>query len=396
MVDGNTLVVGQSGGPTAVINESLAGVIGAAMSAGGEVGDILGLAHGVEGLLEGNFRNLRRQAPDFLRSLRETPSSILGSCRYRLRDADFEPALTALRVVGARYFVYIGGNDSADTTHRLALAARAANYDLRCVGVPKTVDNDLVGMDHCPGYGSAARYVAISTMEACRDTEAMRRSDPVKLIEVAGRHAGWIAAASALGRRAPEEGPHLVYLPERPVDAEQVVHDVAGAHREFGHVVVVLSENQPESNGAVLGSGGLPHHVDPFGHTYFQSPAQFLARALGQQLGLRARWEKPGTMQRTSTAHRSQVDADEALELGREAVRMALAGMSDCMAIIQRESDHPYRSSLGIAPLSAIANAQRVLPAEFISEPSSGLTHAYRQYAEPLLGGPLPNHARLT
>jgi len=392
---GNTLVVGQSGGPTAVINQSLAGVVEAAMTADSAIGDILGLAHGIEGLLGRHFRNLRRQLPDFLPSLRETPSSILGSCRYRLRTADVEPALASLREVGARYFVYIGGNDSADTTHRLALAAQAADYDLRCIGVPKTVDNDLVGMDHCPGYGSAARYLAISTMEACRDTEAMRRSDPIKLIEVAGRHAGWLAAAAALGRRAPEEGPHLVYLPERPIDAEQILRDVADAHREFGHVVAVLSENQPEPSGAVLGSAGRPHHVDPFGHPYFESPAQFLVRAVRDQLGLRARWEKPGTMQRTSNAHRSQVDADEALELGREAVRLALSGRSDCMAIIQRESDAPYRAALGTAPLASIANAQRLLPAEFISEPTGGPTPAYRKYAEPLLGGPLPNHARL-
>ena len=395
MTGRGALVVGQSGGPTAVINRSLAGVIAAALAAGDAVGDILGLAYGVEGLLAGDFRDLRRQAPDFLDLLADTPSSVLGSCRYRLRDDDLEGALAVLRRVEARYFVYIGGNDSADTTRRLAAAARAANYELCCVGVPKTVDNDLVETDHCPGYGSAARYLAVSAMETARDTEAMRRSDPVKLLEVAGRHAGWLAAASALGRRSPDEGPHLVYLPERPVAAERILADVADAYRAFGHVVVVLSENQPDPAGAVLGSGGVPRYVDAFGHAYFDSPAQFLARAIGDELGLRARWEKPGTMQRMSVAHRSRVDAEEALAVGREAARLAIDGVSDVMVVIRRASGEPYRSALATAPLAAVANAQRVLPPEFIAEPAAGPTEAFRRYAEPLLGEALPRHARL-
>ena len=353
------------------------------------------MRHGIQGLLESDLVDLSSRPPSFVDRLKRTPSAILGSCRYRLRDEDVERALSALRRLGARYFVYIGGNDSADTTHRLAVAARAADYDLRCVAVPKTVDNDLVETDHCPGYGSAARYLAVSTMEACRDTEAMRLSDPIKLIEVAGRHAGWLAAASALGRRAPDEGPHLVYVPERPVGAERILGDVAEAYRAFGHVVLVLSENQPEPAGGVLGSGGEPRHVDPFGHAYFDSPAQFLVRAIGDELGLRARWEKPGTIQRTSIAHRSHTDADEALAVGRAAARLAIEGVSDVMVVVRRESDAPYRSALGTAPLATIANAQRALPPAFIGEPAAGPTEAFRRYAEPLLGEPLPRHARL-
>ena len=388
------LVVGQSGGPTAVINRTLAGVIEATVAAGSAVGDIVGLKHGVEGLLAEEFVDLRRQAPDVLGRLRDTPSSVLGSCRYRLRDEDLDRALAILRRVDARYFVYIGGNDSADTTHRIGQAARSSGYDLRCVGVPKTIDNDLVETDHCPGYGSAARFIAIATMEASRDTEAMRRSDPIKLIEVAGRHAGWLAASATLGRQSPEEGPHLVYVPERPVSPERVLRDVADAHRESRHVVLVLSENQPDPAGAVLGSGGRPRHVDAFGHAYFDSPAQFLVHAIGDELGLRARWEKPGTLQRMSIAHRSTVDAEEALAVGREAARLAIGGTSDVMVVIRRESDAPYESGLATAPLAAIANTQRVLPPEFIGEPAAGATEAFRRYAEPLLGDPLPQHAR--
>jgi 6-phosphofructokinase len=389
------LVVGQSGGPTAVINRSLAGIIRAALAAEDRIGSIVGLRHGIEGLLGGQFADLRRQSPGFLDALEETPSSILGSCRYRLADEDLDRALAALRQLNAGIFLYIGGNDSADTTHRLALVARAAGDDLVCIGVPKTVDNDLVGMDHSPGFGSAARFLALAAMEASRDTEAMRRSDPVKILEVAGRHAGWLAAASALGRRHDDEGPHLVYVPERPVSAESILADVAETHKAYGHVVMVLSENQPGADGHVFGSGGQPRHIDAFGHAYYDSPAESLVSQICGQLGLRARWEKYGTLQRMSISCRSETDAAEASAVGQEAVRLALSGETDTMAVIQRASDEPYRWTLGTASLAQVANEQRFLPPEMAPEPRSGPTPAFRQYAEPLLGAPLPEHARL-
>jgi ATP-dependent phosphofructokinase / diphosphate-dependent phosphofructokinase len=389
------LVVGQSGGPTAVINRSLAGVVESAIAAGDAVGEIVGMRHGVEGLLAEDLVDLRRQAPTLLADLKETPSSALGACRYRLRDDDLDRALAVLRRVGARYFVYIGGNDSADTTHRLAGAARAGGYDLTCVGVPKTVDNDLVATDHCPGYGSAARFLAIALMEASRDTEAMRRSDPVKIVEVAGRHAGWLPAAAALGRRSAAEGPHLVYVPERPLSQERILEDIEAAYRAYAHVVVVLSENQPDPSGTVLGSGGAAHYVDPFGHAYYDSPGESLARSVRAALGLRARFERPGALQRMSIAYRSETDAAEALAVGSEAVRLALGGVSDVMVILERESNEPYRCGLGTAPLEAIANRQRLLPPEYVNEAGNGPSDAFRRYALPLLGAPLPRHARL-
>ena len=389
------LVVGQSGGPTAVTNRTLAGVVEAALEAGDAVGEIVGLRHGIEGLLAEDYVDLRRQAPTFLDALKETPSSLLGSCRYRLRDEDLDRALDALRRLDARAFVYIGGNDSADTTNRLAGAARVRGYDLACVGAPKTVDNDLVETDHCPGFGSAARFLAVAAMEASRDTEAMRRTDPVKILEVAGRHAGWLAASAALGRRSEDEGPHLVYVPERPVPADAILDDVRAAYEAFGHVVMVLSENQPEPGGAVLGSGGQPRHVDAFGHAYFDSPAEYLVREIRDRLGLRARWEKYGTLQRMSIAYRSRTDAEEALAIGRRAGQLALEGRSGVMVVLRRESDEPYRYSLGTAPLAAIANAQRLLPPEYVPEPRGGAPPAFRRYALPLLGDPLPRHAQL-
>ncbi len=390
-----TLVVGQSGGPTAVINCSLAGVVDAALDAPASVGRVLGLRHGVEGLLARELVDLGGQPAEVLAALRDTPSSALGSCRYRLDEDDLDRALDGLRAVDARYFVYVGGNDSADSTHRLAAASAAAGYELRCIGVPKTVDNDLVGTDHCPGYGSAARFLATAAMEVSRDTEAMRRSDPVKVVEVAGRHAGWLAAASALGRAREADGPHLVYVPERPVAEQQVLADVEAAYRAYGHVVVVLSENQPDERGMVLGSAGERRHVDAFGHAYHDSPAQFLTRTIEERLGLRARYEKPGTLQRMSIAYRSETDAAEAYGAGQEAVRLALDGVTGRMVTLERVSDEPYICRFGSVALADVANRQRTLLPEFVAAADAGPTKAFRRYALPLLGGPLPRHARL-
>jgi ATP-dependent phosphofructokinase / diphosphate-dependent phosphofructokinase len=396
MHTGRALVVGQSGGPTAVINRSLLGIIRTALAADDQVGPIIGLRHGIEGLLAEDLVDLRRQGPDFLDLLADTPSSILGSCRYRLADEDLGRALDLLRQLDAGYFLYIGGNDSADTTHRLARAASHTDFELACIGVPKTVDNDLVEMDHCPGYGSAARFIALAAMEASRDTSSMRRSDPVKILEVAGRHAGWLAAAASLGRREPDEGPHLVYVPERPVTVESILTDVKAAFAEYGHVVIVLSENQPEPNGQVIGSGGQPRFVDAFGHAYYNSPAESLVNRIRDELGLRARFEKYGTLQRMSIACRSASDAAEAFAVGEEAMRLALAGQTDTMAVLTRVSDQPYECTLGTASLAAVANAQRLIPPDMVPEPRTGATEVFRRYAEPLLGAPLPRHARLT
>lgn len=250
-------------------------------------------------------------------------------------------------------------------------------------------------MDHSPGFGSAARFLALAAMEASRDTEAMRRSDPVKILEVAGRHAGWLAAAASLGRRSPDEGPHLVYVPERPVSPQSILADVDAAVSAYGHAVIVLSENQPDPDGSVIGSGGQPRHTDAFGHHYYDSPAERLVNLIRQELRLRARFEKYGTLQRMSIACRSETDAAEALAVGEEAVRLALAGETDRMVVLRRESDRPYACALATAPLAAIANQQRLLPADMIPEPRSGPPPAFRRYAEPLLGAPLPRHARL-
>ena len=385
------LVVGQSGGPTAVINATLVGVIRAAREAG--VGRIIGLRHGVEGLLRGELVDLSGLDKTYLQALRRTPAAQLGSCRYRLQPGDAEAAVELLEQLDAQAFVYIGGNDSADTAHRIHLAARAAKSRLGVICAPKTIDNDLPRTDHCPGYGSAARFVAQCTAEAGLDTRAMQRTDPIKLIEVMGRHAGWLAAAAWLGKRDEADAPHLVLLPERPLALDRIVELAEERYRRHGHCVIVLSENQPDHDGVVLGATGSPRWVDAFGHAYHDSPGQYLADVLRQRLKRRARVDRPGTIQRLSTAHHSTTDLAEAELVGAEAARLALVGQSDRMVTLVRQANRPYRCGLGTVALRTVANRQRKVPASFIGADGASLTSAFRRYALPLLGEPLPRLA---
>jgi ATP-dependent phosphofructokinase / diphosphate-dependent phosphofructokinase len=397
-VSGRALLVGQSGGPTAVINSSLAGVLAEAARQP-EIGAVYGLRHGAEGLLAEDWQELSLHDPALVAGLRATPSAALGSARHRLRDDDLAAALSVLRRHDVGYFLLIGGNDSADTTDCLARAAAVAGYPLQAVAVPKTIDNDLPATDHCPGYGSIARYLAISVQEAALDTAAMRRTDPIKLIEVMGRGAGWVAAAAALGRDRPDGAPHLVYLPERPITTEAILTDVEAVYRRHGYAVVVLCENQKEPTAAgerVLGAGGEPEWVDAFGHPYYPSPAAYLCRLLRGELGVRARYDKPGTLQRMSRALVSRTDEREAFAVGRAAVRAAVQGRGGTMVTLVRRANAPYHCSTGLAPLTMVANQSREMPANFIGPGAAEpITAAFSAYALPLLGGPLPHYTWL-
>ena len=389
-----TLLVGQSGGPTAVINASLAGVVRAALSSA--VFDrVLGMRNGVQGALDGRLADLSGLDASSLDRLARTPSAALGSCRYKLRDGDAQRLVQLCRTQDVRALVYIGGNDSADTSACVEAAAQAEGFDLRVVGVPKTIDNDLPATDHCPGYGSAARFVAQTTRETALDTWAMRSTDPIKLVEVMGRHAGWLPGAAWLARVDPDDAPHLVYVPERPVSAEQVVEDVRRVHQRLGWCVVVLCENQPEPGGSVIGAQGEPRWIDAFGHAYYDSPAQALAQRVQQTLGVRARFDKPGTIQRMATAYVSSVDRAEAELVGETAVREVLEGGSGVMVTLEREPGPGYRVSTGTVGLDVVANQQRRLPDDFVNPDGNGLTEAFETYARPLLGEPLPLFQRL-
>jgi 6-phosphofructokinase 1 len=393
MATGN-LLVGQSGGATAVINASLAGVIAAALDLP-EVGAIAGMRHGIEGLLREDLIDLRRQPAGTLERLRHTPSAALGTCRHKLTGDDLDRALAILRRYDVRYFLYIGGNDSADTAHRLHARARAAGYDLRVIAIPKTIDNDLRHTDHCPGYGSIARFLALATRDSGRDTEAFPSQYPVKIIEVMGRNAGWVAAACALAQEDARDAPQLIFLPERPpASLDAALGEIAAAQRARGYCVAIVPETLRDARGEHL-SGGDRSFVDAFGHAYFPGLGPLLAERIKRDLGLSARYDKPGTIARMAMMAASSTDLAEAEGAGREAVRRAVAGESDRMVTILREGDEPYRAGFGAVPLERIANTERLLPDEFIGADGRSVTPAFRRYALPLLGDPLPEYARL-
>ncbi|HUZ76887.1 MAG TPA: 6-phosphofructokinase [Chloroflexota bacterium] len=389
----SNLIIGQSGGCTAVINCTLAGVIEEAARQPA-VGRVLGMRHGIEGLLSGELVDLGRETPETVAALRTTPSAALGSCRFKPNDHQLTQVLAILREHNVRYFLYVGGNDSADTSARLAALADHAGQDLVVVGLPKTIDNDLPEMDHCPGYGSAARFLAIATREAGLDTEAMRHVDPVKLIEVMGRDAGWLAAACALATRDEADAPQLVYVPEIGLEPDLFLADVQRVYERLGYVVAVVPERIARPGGQPLGSGE-PTFVDAFGHAYFESPVVYLAREVQRAFGLRARFDKPGTLQRMSIPLASSTDQEEAYVLGQAGVRQAVKGATGQMVTLLREPGPGYACRTGLAPLGAVANGVRTLPRDFLDAAGTFISPAFRSYALPLVGAPLPEYARL-
>ena len=393
---GRTLVVGQSGGATAVINASLVGVVDGALTSGA-FDRVLGMRHAIEGLIAGNMVDLGGLGREMLAGLLRTPSSALGTGRYKLIEGDLDRVLDRLAELDAGAMVYIGGNDSADTAHRLHEQARAAGNGLRVVSVPKTVDNDLTGTDHCPGYPSIARYLANTVRDATYDSLASPSLYPVKIIEVMGRDAGWVAASTVLGFTGDEADLlPLVYLPERrPASAAAAVAEVEARVAERGFVVVVLPETLRDAEGRHFG-GDEPEYVDPFGHPYFPSTGAALARLVSTSTGHRARYEKPGSAARMSISLSSRVDLEAAYALGRSAAERVAHGESDIMTSLVREADDPYVWSVGTAPLIDVANQVRTVSDEFIGDDGRSMTDAFRTYAMPLLGrDPFPPYTRL-
>lgn len=392
---GGKLLVGQAGGATAVINSSLVGVIEEALHSQ-RIDAVWGMRRGLEGALQGEFTDLTSLDPNTLTALAATPGAALGSSRHRMTDDDAEQVLDLCRRNNIWAFLYIGGNDSADTVHRLAGMAAARGQELCAIAVPKTIDNDLPVTDHCPGYGSIARYVAIATMDSAKDTESMPTMYPIKIIEVMGRDAGWVAAASALAKRSTEDAPHLIYVPERPLSPEQFVRDVQRVHGEVGHVIAVVTETMRDQRGQPFADPRSSAGTDAFGHPLLRGAAETMVRLVQDELGLRARYDKPGGLQRMATWCASPIDLAEAAESGRAAVRLAVNGATDRMVTLVRDGDEPYRWSTSSAPLTLIANRQKLLPYEFLTGDGRGVTEAFRRYAMPLLGPhPLPEYVRL-
>jgi 6-phosphofructokinase len=387
-------VVGQSGGPTAVINSSLVGVVQEALRHS-EIEAVYGAINGIKGVLEEEFVDLGQEPAEVLEGLRRTPGAALGSIRYKVKEGDYERILQVFKAHNIRYFFYIGGNDSMDTAMKLDSLAKETGYELRVIGIPKTIDNDLAYTDHCPGYGSAARFVAMAVRDSGWDTRAMRVNSPVKIVEIMGRNAGWLAGAAALAKEQEDDPPHLIYVPERPLSKDKLLGDVEDAYRRYGYVVIALSEGVVNERGEPFGGEFAPKEVDAFGHVLKGGASDAAASIIKAELGLSTRIDKPNYLYRSFSLAVSEVDREEAYEVGKAAVIAALAGETGKMVTLIREPGPVYRSTTGLVELEKVANVERYLPDDFINEEGNFVTEAFIEYARPLIGGALPPYARL-
>jgi len=389
----NNLVIGQSGGATAVINASLVGAFEAALK-DTRIDGIYGMLHGIEGLLKEDIIDLRQQPAELWPRLRATPSATLGSCRYKLQEEDPERVIAIMRRYDIRYLLYIGGNDSADTAHRLAQAAQQVGYDLQTISVPKTIDNDLPFTDHCPGYGSTARFIALATIDSTMNTISIPWHYPFKVIETMGRDAGWLAASSALGKRNEIDPPHIILIPEHTFNAEHFLAQVEAVYRRLGYVIVVAAEAIRDEHGQPLGAVGQVGN-DAFQHPLLSGAAQFLVELVKQHLKLRARFDKPGDLQRMASNSISRTDQTEAYLVGQMAVQALMSGESNKMVTLIRHTEPAYHCTTGLVELAKVANVQHLMPADFLDESKTMVTQAFYDYALPLIGDPLPVHATL-
>ncbi|MCY4579811.1 MAG: diphosphate--fructose-6-phosphate 1-phosphotransferase [Chloroflexi bacterium] len=389
------ILIMQSGGCTPVLNCSLYGLVQEAQSHPASIGDIYGAHYGMEGIIDGDLIDLRRTPADEWLRIAHTPGAVLGSTRRKLRDEDVQPILHTLRKHNIGCWFIIGGNDSATTGHAIGQAAESDGLPLTVINIPKTIDNDLVLTDHSPGYGSAARFVALATMGAAWDAEAMGIAAPITIIEVMGRDAGWLAAASAFAKRDERDAPHFIGVPEIPLDETRFLDCIEDAYRRYGFAVAVIAENTRTPDGKPVGEQGEPYYIDDFGHPYYDGPSRYLAAQVSRQLGVRTRHEKPGTIQRSMMACVSQPDAQEAEMAGRAAVRSAIAGERDIIITLERTSGDDYACTTGTAPLAAVGSKVKRMPPDYLDPTNHFVTQPFLDYARPLLGDHLPHYGRL-
>ncbi len=398
-------VLGQSGGPTAVINASAYGVIRAALDEP-VITAVYGADHGITGVLNDNLYDMGQEDPAELELLLHTPSSELGSCRYKLADpdkddTDYRRILEIFRKYDIRYFFYNGGNDSMDTCSKISRYMSSVGYECRVMGVPKTIDNDLFGTDHCPGYGSAARYIATSVAEVNRDNRVYPTGS-VCIMEIMGRHAGWLTAAAALAGEC-GEAPDLIYLPERPFDREKFLKDVAEVYKRKNSCLVAVSEGVRYADGTFV-SEAKESSTDGFGHAQLGGLAAILADMVKKALGCKVRAIELSLLQRAGAHLASGTDIREAFAAGRFAVESAVAGMTDKMVgFVRDEKDGKYVCRYVLLPLETVANAEKKVPEEWITPEGNGVTEDFIRYALPLVDGDndrklvggLPKFARL-
>jgi 6-phosphofructokinase 1 len=383
---GNCLVA-QSGGPTAVINASVAGVVAEALNHNC-IEEVYGGLNGVLGIINEEFIDLAAESQQQIRALRHTPGAALGTCRYKLKkQQDFDRVLEVFKAHNIRYFFYCGGNDSQDTADKISKLAQAQGHEMRVIGVPKTVDNDLPITDHCPGYGSVIKYICTTVREIACDNEAMGQNDLVSILEVMGRNAGWIAAGSALAKRRdhPHDAPHLIYLPETPFSAEKFVEDVRRVLKREKYCLVVVGEGLLDKDGNYVATDSTS--TDAFGHAQLGGAAEYMKGLVEQQVGVKARTAKLGIAQRAAAHCSSKTDSDEAFMAGQAAVKAAIAGETDKMVVLVRGDTEHYTCETGLAPLSEIANGVKKLPGEWINEDGVSMNFQFFRYALPLIQG---------
>lgn len=388
------LIICQSGGPTAVMNSSLAGVIDEAVRHD-QIEGVYGAINGILGILNLSIADLKREDASIITGLRTTPSAALGSSRYKLKEEDLEKILDTFEGYNIRYFFVNGGNDSMDAGNRILKFAQERKYDLTVIGIPKTVDNDLLHTDHCPGYGSIGRWLAIATMDAGRDTEGIYTADPIKIIETMGRDAGWVSATTSLAKQREEDAPHLIYLPEITFNLQKFLKDVQTIYKSLGYAVIVVSEGLRGEDGRPLIESKRSIDTDGFGHRQLGGIGQYLVDAVAENLGIKARLDKPGTLQRSSMLCASTTDLQEAYLVGKMAVRYSVEGKSGFMVTLERINSPQYQAETGLVELEKVANKVREFPGEFISKDHNFVTPDFVKYLTPLVGGELPRYVRL-
>ena len=390
------IVVGQSGGPTAVINSSVAGVYAAAKKLG--VKKIYGMVHGIEGFLQDNLVDLGEYLDDEtgIELLKRTPSAFLGSCRFKMPKIEghedvYEKVFEIMEKHDIECLFYAGGNDSMDTVKMLSDYAAAHNKPQRFMGVPKTIDNDLPVTDHCPGYGSAAKYIATSMKEIIRDNESFGVEKPtVCIVEIMGRHAGWLTAAAALSRGDDCTGPDAIYLPEVTFDMDKFMEKVKYLAATKSSVVIAVSEGVALADGRfVCELGNASDFVDAFGHKQLSGCAATLANKVAAETGLKTRAVEFSTLQRAASHLASLTDINEAFQVGYDAVKAAEEGKTGMMITLNRNGDDPYQCGTSAYDIHAIANVERPVPAEWITEDGCDVNEGYINYARPLIMGEL-------
>ena len=380
----------QSGGVTAVINASACGVIEACRQHSDRIGKVYAGHNGIIGALTEDLIDTSQESEEAIAALRHTPGGAFGSCRYKLKDIDthraqYERLIEVFKTHDIRYFFYNGGGDSADTCLKVSQLSETMGYPITAIHVPKTVDNDLPITDNSPGFGSVAKYIATSTLEASLDIASMcATSTKVFVLEVMGRHAGWIAAAGALAGEGEGEPPHLVIFPEIPFDRAKAMARIDECVKQYGYCVIVVSEGARYADGSFLADSGT---VDAFGHRQLGGVAPALANMVREDLGHKYHWAVADYLQRAARHLASRTDVEQAYAVGQQAVEMALAGQNARMPAIIRVNDNPYEWRIESAPLAEVANQEKFMPREYIREDGFGITDACRRYLSPLIQG---------